>query len=79
MEERMSQPKNNVERLFRKMDQQRVEGVVEVEVYRQILFEENGLEPLEEDPSCSYHPDRRQGQAERPREDEESRAPEQSE
>jgi hypothetical protein len=71
MEERMRQPKNNVERLFRQLDA----NAVEVEIYRQVLFEENGLEPFE-DPS--YHtPDCREGQTQRNVIDECSRTPEQ--
>ncbi len=60
MEERMRQPKNNVERLFRKMESDIREE--EVEVYRQFLFEENGLEPYE-DPSSHPELDCREGHA----------------
>ena len=64
MEER-KRPTGSIERLLMSMDKG-----VEVEVYRQFLFEENGLEPFE-DPS--YHPDRREGHVQQRLQDKESR------
>ena len=64
MEEMKKPTDNPVERLFMRM-----ESGVEVEVYRQFLFEENGLEPFE-DPTYHPKPDRREGAAERPQEGE---------
>lgn len=61
-----ARPTGSIERLLRTMNQG-----VEVEVYRQFLFEENGLEPFEEyNPAASDH---REGHAERPEEAQESR------
>lgn len=63
-------PTGSIERLLRSMDQG-----VEVEVYRQFLFEENGLEPCYEE--SYHHPDRRDsGILERPQ-DQETRTSEQ--
>lgn len=68
MEERKPTASGNIERLWHRMD-----SGVEVEVYRQFLFEENGLEPFED---LSYHHDHRDGTVERPQ-DQEPRTPEQ--
>lgn len=68
-EKRQHSRTGSVEHLWRTM-----EKGVEVEVYRQFLFEENGLEPFE-DPSSHPQQDNRDGTVERP-EDEEPRTSE---